>query len=77
MHDSKRHPQERQTMNYLQQICTATILSLLVMGCTSKEDPEGVIPPGYEDAMDKASSVENQLQDAAQKQLQELDQGSQ
>jgi hypothetical protein len=27
--------------------------------------------------MDKASSVENQLQDAAQKQLQELDQGSQ
>ena len=60
-------------MKYLQQICTATIVSLLMMGCTCKEEPKGVIPQGYEDAMEKASDVENTLQDAAQK---ELDQGS-
>jgi len=67
-------PQEQQAMKYLRQVGSAIIVSLLVIGCTSKEDPQGVIPQGYEDAMKKASDVENTLQDAAQK---ELDQGSQ
>jgi uncharacterized lipoprotein NlpE involved in copper resistance len=64
-------------MKYLQQASAAALYALLLMGCTNKEEPTGVIPQGYQDAVKKAGSVENKLQDAAQQQLQELDQGSQ
>lgn len=47
------------------------LLGLLLSGCGKQEEPEGVIPQGYEDALEKAGNVENQLDAAAQKQLQD------
>ncbi len=38
---------------------------------------EGAIPEGYQQSMDKAQDVEQTVQDAAQRRLQELDQRGQ
>lgn len=44
---------------------TLVVLPLLLAGCTADTPPEGVIPQGYEDAMERAGSVENTLHEAA------------
>jgi len=44
-------------------------------GCSKKEDPEGVLPEGYKQSMEKAGNVEQQLQDAADRRLEALDEG--
>lgn len=53
------------------------LLGLLagLVGCEKDEDPEGVIPEGYKRSMEKAGQVEAQLQDAADRRLDALDQG--
>jgi len=55
----------------------ALLLGLVagLAGCTKDEEPEGVIPEGYEQSMEKAGDVEQQLQEAADKRLEALDQG--
>ncbi len=47
--------------------------ALVLAGCAKKEEPEGVIPQGYQDALHKAGNVETDLQDAAQRQLEQVD----
>lgn len=44
-------------------------------GCAKDEDPEGVIPEGYRQSMEKAGNVEQQLQEAADRRLEALDEG--
>ena len=44
---------------------TLVVLPLLLAGCTADTPPDGVIPQGYEDAMERAGSVENTLLEAA------------
>ncbi|HBO12717.1 MAG TPA: hypothetical protein DD491_08030 [Halieaceae bacterium] len=46
-----------------------------LVGCTKEEDPEGVLPEGYKQSMEKAGNVEQQLQDAAHRRLEALDEG--
>ena len=50
------------------------VLYLAMAGCAKQEEPQGVIPQGYQDALHKAGNVETDLQDAAQRQMEELDQ---
>jgi len=49
------------------------LAALALAGCTKQEEPEGVIPQGYQDALHKAGNVESDLQDAAQRQLEQVD----
>jgi hypothetical protein len=46
-----------------------------LVGCTKDEEPEGVIPEGYKRSMEKAGNVEQQLQEAADRRLEALDEG--
>jgi 2-iminoacetate synthase ThiH len=41
------------------------------------DDTEGIIPQEHIQSMEKASSVEQTVQDAAQKRLKDIDEGSQ
>lgn len=52
-------------MKYLNMTASAALAALLLMGCTKKEEPEGVIPQGYQDAVKKAGDLEGKLQGAA------------
>jgi len=45
----------------------------MLSACARQEEPEGVIPAGYQSALEKAQGVEGQLQDAMQKQAQDID----
>jgi hypothetical protein len=64
-------------MNTGIRILTAVLTSVVLIGCDLKdEDPEGVIPQGYKDAVNKAESVESMLQDAQKQQLEDIDAGS-
>jgi hypothetical protein len=58
-------------------LITTLLLGLLagLAGCTKDEDPEGVIPEGYKQSMEKAGNVEQQLQGAADRRLEALDKG--
>ncbi len=49
------------------------LLALPLLACGPAEDPTGVIPQGHLDAMDKAKDVENVLQDAQKKKLEDVD----
>ena len=51
--------------------------ALLVLACSPQENPEGVIPQGYKDAVDKAQGVEDKLQGAVDAQLEALEQANQ
>jgi hypothetical protein len=64
-------------MNASLRILTAALAASLIIGCELKdEDPEGVIPQGYKDAVNKAENVEGLLQDAQKKQLEDVDAGA-
>jgi hypothetical protein len=60
-------------VKHLQFIGIAAI-ALLVLACSPREEPEGVIPQGYEDALDKAQGVQDKLQGAADAQLEAMEQ---
>lgn len=60
-------------MNKLTMTGAAVLAALSLTGCSSEKEPEGVIPQGYKDAMDKADSVEDKLQDAAQLRMNNAD----
>ncbi len=44
---------------------TLAISPLLLVGCSADTPAEGVIPQGYEDALERAGGVENTLHEAA------------
>ncbi|MEE4145757.1 MAG: hypothetical protein V2I26_13210 [Halieaceae bacterium] len=62
-------------MNTLKLISTALVLTLISSACARQEEPEGVIPAGYTDAVDKAESVEGKLEDALQERAGTIDEG--
>ena len=49
------------------------VIVYVLMNLSKDETPGDVIPEGYERSMEKAEQVEQTLQDAAQRQLEELD----
>jgi len=57
----------------LTRITAIALLALPLVACAPAEDPTGVIPQGHLDAMDKAKDVENVLQDAQKKKLEDVD----
>ena len=57
-------------------ILMALVAWLALTGC-AKEEPEGVIPEGHKRQMEKAGSLEGQLNDAARKQVEQADRDSQ
>jgi hypothetical protein len=60
-------------MANLTKISLTALLLLPLIACGAKEEPTGVIPQGHLDAMDKANDVEDVLQDAQKKQLENID----
>ena len=54
-------------------IALALIVMALVNYSKDREDPAGVIPQGYEQSLEKAGGVEQTLQDASQRRLQDLE----
>ncbi len=52
-------------------------MALAVLACSPQEEPEGVIPEGYKNAMGKAQGIESTLQDAADAQLKAVEQAEQ
>ena len=57
--------------------CRVILIALIpvaLSGCGGKnEEPEGVIPEGYKNAVNKAENVEELLMDTHQKRLKEAD----
>jgi hypothetical protein len=53
----------------------ATTVALLLGACAREEKPEGVIPQGYKDAVNKAQGVEGTLQDSLQMRDEEINAG--
>ncbi len=54
-------------------ISTALVLAAMLGACSRDEEPEGVIPAGYQSAVDKAEDVEGKLEDALRARTQEID----
>ena len=54
-------------------IALALIVMALVNYSKDRQDPAGVIPQGYEQSLEKAGGVEQTLQDASQRRLQDLE----
>jgi hypothetical protein len=53
-----------------------TFLYTLVVGCSAKEpepEPEGVIPQGYKDAVNKAENVEGVVQDTLENRSKDIE----
>lgn len=49
------------------------VIVYVLMTLSKDETPQDAIPEGYKRSMEKAEEVEQTLQDAAQKQLEDLD----
>jgi hypothetical protein len=50
------------------------LLPAVILGCELKdEEPEGILPKGYTDALDKAEGVEDLLKDTQKKRQEEMD----
>jgi len=61
-------------MTMLSRTFLILLIPMLLAACEMRdEEPEGVIPQGYKDAMKKAENVEGVLQDAEQAQKEALD----
>jgi len=54
-------------------ISAIALLSLFIVACGAQEEPTGVIPEGHLKALEKANNVEDLLNDAQKKQLEEVD----
>ena len=60
-------------MNNIKLMSTALALTVMLSACAPQEEPEGVIPAGYQSALEKAEGVEGKLQDAMHNQAEEID----
>jgi len=60
-------------MNSLKSAMPVIVTVLLLSGCAQEEKPEGVIPEGYKNALDKAQGVEGKLEDTMQLRDQEME----
>ncbi len=60
-------------MTKFSKLALITLFITSLLACGSDEEPTGVIPQGQLDAMDKAKDVENILNNAQKKQLEEID----
>ncbi len=61
-------------MNKSGTVITMVLVSLLAASCGSKnEEPEGVIPKGYTDALDKAEGVEDFLEETKKERDKNID----
>jgi hypothetical protein len=49
------------------------VIVYVLLNISKDDTPQDAIPEGYKRSMEKAEQVEQTLQDAAQKQLEELD----
>ena len=49
------------------------VIVYVLLSLSREDTPQDAIPEGYKRSMEKAEEVEQTLQDAAQKQLEELD----
>jgi hypothetical protein len=49
------------------------VIVYVLLNLSREETPQDAIPEGYKRSMEKAEQVEQTLQDAAQKQLEDLD----
>lgn len=61
-------------MRLLGMILALGAIGWLLYQAAGGDDPEGAIPAGYQQSMEKARGVEQTVQDAARTQLEELDQ---
>ena len=60
-------------MSILKTTLIAAFATGLLVACAQEENPEGVIPEGYKNAIEKAKGVEDKLQDSLQMRDQEVD----
>jgi len=60
-------------MDILRTTALVALTSLLLSACAQEEKPEGVIPEVYKGALDKAQGIEGNLEDAVQRQGQQID----
>ena len=61
-------------MSKIRRAMMIALFPIFAAGCSAeKEEPEGVIPKGYTDALDKAENVEEFLKDSQKKRLEETD----
>ncbi len=54
-------------------IAVITLSALALTACAREESRDGVIPEGYKSAVEKAQGVEGTLNDAMQKQAEEME----
>lgn len=61
-------------MNIPAKIILVVLIPVMLLGCDLKEEePEGVIPEGHKNAVNKADSVEGLLQDSQKKRTETVD----
>ena len=60
-------------MSILKTTVITVFATVLLAACAQEENPEGVIPEGYKNAMEKAKGVEDKLQDSLQMREQEVE----
>ena len=60
-------------MPMFMKISAIALLALFIVACSAEEEPTGVIPEGHLKALEKANNVEDLLNDAQKKQLEEVD----
>ncbi len=61
-------------MRFIGILIALGIIGWVLYQASGGDDNPGVIPEGYQQSLEKAQGVEQTVQDAAQRQLQELDQ---
>jgi hypothetical protein len=68
------YPSREFKMNTGARTILITLLYTLVVGCGAKEaEPEGVIPQGYKDAVNKAENVEGLLQSSQENRSKDIE----
>ena len=61
-------------MNKSCTVIVIVLVTLLAASCSSKnEEPEGILPKGYTDALDKAEGVEGFLEDSKKERDKNID----
>ena len=58
----------------IRSVLMIALFPIFAAGCSAeKEEPEGILPKGYTDALEKAENVEDFLKDSQKKRLEEID----
>lgn len=61
-------------MNKSHTVMSIVLISLIAASCGSKnEEPEGILPKGYTDALDKAEGVEDFLEETKKERDKNID----